>query len=138
MTSKPFSNKPSVNQPKTSGQANTKLVWSDDPKDKPRLDADNGKAKPAEASNDFVKSFNWVAVFRIEKGGRGGKTVTVIDQLPKQEIFLRELCKELKAKCGVGGTYSLEGKEGLIEIQGDKRDQIKAIFEKKGFKYKGM
>ncbi len=118
--------------------SNTKLVWSDDPKDKPRLDADNGKAKPVEATTDFVKSFNWVAVFRIEKGGRGGKTVTVIDQLPKQEIFLRDLCKELKAKCGVGGTYNLDGKEGLIEIQGDKRDQIKAIFEKKGFKYKGM
>lgn len=118
--------------------SNNKLVWSDDPKDKARLDADSGKAKPAEASNDFVKSFNWVAVFRIEKGGRGGKTVTVIDQLPKQEIFLRDLCKELKAKCGVGGTYSLEGKEGLIEIQGDKRDAIKAIFTKKGFKFKGM
>ncbi len=118
--------------------SNSKLVWSDDPKDKARLDADSGKAKAPEASNDFVKSFNWVAVFRIEKGGRGGKTVTVIDQLPKQEIFLRDLCKELKAKCGVGGTYSLEGKEGLIEIQGDKRDAIKAIFTKKGFKFKGM
>ncbi len=118
--------------------SNSKLVWSDDPKDKARLDADNGKAKAPEASNEFVKSFNWVAVFRIEKGGRGGKTVTVIDQLPKQEIFLRDLCKELKAKCGVGGTYSLEGKEGLIEIQGDKRDAIKAIFTKKGFKFKGM
>ena len=118
--------------------SNTKLVWSDDPKDKARVDAENGQQKPAEASNDFVKSFNWVAVFRIEKGGRGGKTVTVIDQLPKQEIFLRDLCKELKAKCGTGGTYSLEGKEGLIEIQGDKRDAIKAIFKKKGFKYKGM
>lgn len=123
---------------KPSSGSNTKLVWSDDPKDKARVDAENGKQKTVEASNDFVKSFNWVAVFRIEKGGRGGKTVTVIDQLPKQEIFLRDLCKELKAKCGTGGTYSLEGKEGLIEIQGDKRDAIKAIFTKKGFKFKGM
>ena len=123
---------------KPSSSGNTKLVWSDDPKDQARLDADNGKAKPVEVSTEHIKSFNWVAVFRIEKGGRGGKTVTVIDQLPKQEIFLRDLCKELKAKCGVGGTYSLEGKEGLIEIQGDKRDAIKAIFTKKGFKFKGM
>jgi translation initiation factor 1 len=121
-----------------SSSGTTKLVWSDDPKDKARLEADNGKAKPVEASNEHIKSFNWVAVFRIEKGGRGGKTVTVIDQLPKQEIFLRDLYKELKAKCGVGGTYSTEGKEGLIEIQGDKRDAIKAIFTKKGFKFKGM
>lgn len=119
-------------------QVGTKLVWSDDPKDATRLAEDAGKVKPPEASDELVKSRNWVAVFRIEKGGRGGKTVTVIDQLPKQEIFLRDLCKELKSKCGVGGTYSLAGKEGLIEIQGDKRDAIKAIFDKKGFRYKGM
>lgn len=123
--------------------SNTKLVWSDDPKDKQKLEEASGKARPAEAkapqaSEDMIKSRNWVAVFRIEKGGRGGKTVTVIDQLPKQEVFLKELCKELKSKCGVGGTYSMDGKEGLVEIQGDKRDQIKAIFDKKGFKYKGM
>ena len=64
--------------------------------------------------------------------------MTVIDNLPKQDLFLRELTKELKNKCGSGGTYSLDGKEGLIEIQGDKRPQIKAIFDKKGYKYKGM
>ena len=81
---------------------------------------------------------NFVAIFRIEKNGRGGKTVTVIDNLPKQEVFLRDLTKELKTKCGTGGTYSTEGREGLIEIQGDKRVQIKAIFDKLGYKYKGM
>lgn len=118
--------------------SNSKLVWSDDPKDKEKLAEANGKKKPTEASDAFVKSTNWVAVFRLEKNGRGGKTVTVIDQLPKQEIFLRELCKELKSKCGTGGTYLMDGKEGVIEIQGDKREPIKAIFEKKGFKYKGM
>lgn len=112
---------------------NTKLVWSDDPIDKARLE--QGDKKP---QTEYVKSTNWVAVFRIEKGGRGGKTVTVIDQLPKHETFLAELCKELKTKCGSGGTYSMEGKEGLIEIQGDKRAAIKAIFDKKGYKYKGM
>jgi translation initiation factor 1 len=74
---------------------------------------------------------------RIEKQGRGGKTVTVVDQLPKQELFLKDLTTELKKKCGAGGTYSLEGKEGLIEIQGEKREQIRALLEKKGFKVKG-
>lgn len=123
---------------KKSTNDNSTLVWSDDPKDKARLEAEAGKAKTKEASDEFVKSTNWVAVFRMEKSGRGGKTVTVIDQLPKQEIFLRDLCKELKNKCGSGGTYSLEGKEGLIEIQGDKRDAIKAIFTKKGYRFKGM
>lgn len=112
-----------------SKNSNYKSVWSDDPKDQAKL-AQNEKEK--------AKSPNWVAVFRLETNQRGGKTVTVIDMLPKQEVFLRELCKELKTKCGSGGTYSTDGREGLIEIQGDKRQAIKAIFDKKGYKYKGM
>lgn len=73
--------------------------------------------------------------FRIEKQGRGGKIVTVMDNLPKQEIFLKELTKEIKSKCGVGGTYRLDGKEGMIEIQGDKIEQIKSLLSKKGIKF---
>ena len=118
--------------------SNNRLVWSDDPKDQKCAKCKEFKPHCKCEPESIVKSTNWVAIFRIEKGGRGGKTVTVIDNLPKQEIFLKDLCKELKAKCGVGGTHSTEGKEGLLEIQGDKRVQIKAIFDKKGYKYKGM
>lgn len=74
---------------------------------------------------------------RIEKQGRSGKTVTVIDGLPKINIFLKDLTKKLKNSCGSGGTFSMEGKEGLIEIQGDKRPQIKSLLEKEGIKVKG-
>lgn len=109
-----------------------KLVWSDDPKDRAALEK-----KPAPAAVD-MRSSHWVAIFRIEKNGRGGKVVTVIDGLPKQDQFLNELCKELKSKCGSGGTYSMDGKMGLIEIQGDKRVPIKEIFSKKGYRFKGM
>jgi translation initiation factor 1 len=77
------------------------------------------------------------AVLRIEKQGRGGKTVTVVDRLPKNEKFLKDLCTELKKKCGSGGTISLEGEDGIVEIQGEKREQIRAILEKKGFLVKG-
>lgn len=114
------------------------LVWSDDPKDKCLTCGqlkNQCKCKKEEAP---LKEYKFVAIFRLEKNGRGGKTVTVIDNLPKQEIFLRDLTKELKSKCGTGGTYLMDGKEGVVEIQGDKRVQIKAIFDKKGFKYKGM
>lgn len=121
---------------------NTKLVWSDDPKDKPLVDGKGISKKDKASKEEFgaydPQSRNFVAVFRLEKSGRGGKTVTVIDCLPKFELFLKDLTKELKSKCGVGGTYLMDGKDGLIEIQGDKRVQIKALFDKKGFKYKGM
>lgn len=84
-----------------------------------------------------VKSYNFVAILRIEKSGRAGKTVTVIDNLPKSEIFLKEWTTKLKKKCGSGGTYNMSGKEGLIEIQGDKRDLIRNILQKEGIKFKG-
>lgn len=118
---------------------NTRLVYSTDPKDNkvcPRCKElqPECQCQPEEA----VISRNFVVKFRLEKNGRGGKTVTVLDGFPKNELFLRDLTKELKAKCGVGGTYSLDGKEGLIEIQGDKRDQIKRILDSKLIKYKGV
>lgn len=109
---------------------NTRLVWSDDPRDQKSLQS------KSEADPPPAHKTGWIAVFRIEKGGRGGKTVTVLDQLPKSEEFLKALCKELKSKCGSGGTYSAA--QGSIEIQGDQRVAIKAIFDKKGLRYKGM
>jgi translation initiation factor 1 len=118
--------------------SNNKLVWTDDPRDQQRLADENSKPRVQEDSGEFVQSTKWTAVFRIEKGGRGGKTVTVIDQLPRQGDFLEKLCKELKSKCGSGGKYEFGPNGGRIEIQGDKRDMIKAIFDKKGIRYKGM
>ncbi len=114
-----------------------KLVWSDDPKDKAKIDAaDNPKL--AEVSLETIKDNQWTGVFRLEKASRGGKTVTVIDQLPRNEAWVKDLCKELKAKCGVGGTYSLSATHAVIEIQGDKRVELKGIFDKKSYRYKGM
>jgi len=83
------------------------------------------------------KSYQFVAVLRIEKNGRGGKTVTVIDRLPKNEVFLKDLTTKLKKKCGTGGTYLTSGKDGVIEIQGDHRELIRTLLEKEGIRSKG-
>jgi translation initiation factor 1 len=84
-----------------------------------------------------LKSFNFVAILRIEKTGRSGKTVTVIDGLPKVNVFLKDLTKKLKNKCGSGGTYLMDGKEGRIEIQGDKRELIRTLLAQEKIKTKG-
>jgi translation initiation factor 1 len=74
-----------------------------------------------------------VAKLRMEKKGRGGKTVTVIYGLPANHEFLRTLCSELKKACGCGGAPTDDG----VELQGDLRDRVRAHLEKKGFAVKG-
>lgn len=74
-----------------------------------------------------------VAKLRMEKKGRGGKTVTVIDGLPRNEGFLKELSLELKRACGTGGTVV----DGGIELHGDLRDRVRGVLAQKGFTVKG-
>lgn len=74
-----------------------------------------------------------VAKLRIEKGGRGGKTVTVVDRLPRNAEFLARLAAELKRACGAGGSAGDES----IEIQGDQRERVRALLAERGFVVKG-
>jgi translation initiation factor 1 len=74
-----------------------------------------------------------VAKLRLEKSGRGGKTVTVVYDLPRNQAFLKALATELKRACGAGGAVV----DDTVEIQGDLRDRIRAALEKKGFTVKG-
>jgi translation initiation factor 1 len=74
-----------------------------------------------------------VAKLRVEKSGRGGKTVTVIYDLPDNQAFLKDLASELKRACGAGGAVV----ENSVEIQGDLRDRIRAVLGKKGWTVKG-
>ena len=75
------------------------------------------------------KSRGRVDILRMT-AGRGGKTVTVVKNfvgigLPEKE----KLAKEMQKTCGTGGTV----KEGRIEIQGDKREEVARILTKAGF-----
>ena len=74
-----------------------------------------------------------VAKLRIEKSGRKGKTVTVVDGLPRNDAFLKKLARELKSACGSGGSASDEH----VEIQGDHRDRLREVLTKKGWQVMG-
>jgi translation initiation factor 1 len=74
-----------------------------------------------------------VVKLRMEKKGRGGKTVTVIDNLPDNAPFLKDLCAELKRACGTGGAVA----DAAIELQGEQRDRVRALLAKKGYVIKG-
>ena len=72
-------------------------------------------------------------VLRVEKKGRGGKTVTVVDGLPQNAAFVAGLASELKRACGTGGTAA----DGAVEIQGDQRDRLRPLLAARGFRVKG-
>jgi translation initiation factor 1 len=72
-----------------------------------------------------------VRIFR-EKGGRGGKTVTVIRGLPERGPALEARAQELKRLVGAGGTL----KDGVVEIQGDHRERIVERLKTLGYNVK--
>jgi translation initiation factor 1 len=67
-----------------------------------------------------------------ETKGRKGKGVTLISGIPLAEDELKEVAKQLKARCGAGGTV----KDGVIEIQGDHRDALLEELRKRGWTVK--
>lgn len=83
------------------------------------------KAQVITASDGFAK-------VRRETKGRKGKGVVTITGLGLNDKALKELAKKLKQTCGSGGSVIGE----VIEIQGDKREEIKSVLEKNGFKVK--
>jgi len=84
----------------------------------------NPENAPEEPKSTPVKADHFVSksIIRVhlEKKGRGGKPVSIIKGLEMTDAYMKDIAKDLKAKCGVGGSQ----KNGEIILQGDQRDKI--------------
>ncbi|MEO6190267.1 MAG: translation initiation factor [Saprospiraceae bacterium] len=82
---------------------------------------------------ELIKNTNYanqIVRIQLDSKLRGGKAVTKIMGLELMEKDMESLAKELKQKCGVGGSV----KENIILIQGDHVNKIIPILIAKGFK----
>lgn len=71
-------------------------------------------------------------IVRIDRSGRGGKQVTLVQGFVGTEEDLASLGKTLKTRCGVGGSV----KDGEIIIQGDFRDRAVKLLTEMGYRAK--
>ncbi|WAT02686.1 stress response translation initiation inhibitor YciH [Rouxiella chamberiensis] len=100
---------------------NSRLVYS----------TDSGRIEEPKAKVERPKGDGVVRIQR-QTSGRKGKGVCLITGVDADDATLEKLAAELKKKCGCGGAV----KDGVIEIQGDKRDLLKQLLEVKGYKVK--
>lgn len=68
----------------------------------------------------------------LDRNHRGGKTVTLVRGFVGSDEDLKELAKELKNRCGVGGS----AKDGEIIIQGAHRERVLQILLERGYRAK--
>ena len=93
---------------------------------------DSAPPTPTKTSQRGQKNTNRGRVDIIRQTAhRGGKGVTVARNFTGISLAEKqELAKKMQKACGVGGTV----KDGCIEIQGDKREEMKRILIEAGFK----
>ena len=101
--------------------SNSRLVYS----------TDSGRIAEEKTAPERPKGDGIVRIQR-QTSGRKGKGVCLVTGIDADDAELIKIAAELKKKCGCGGAV----KDGIIEIQGDKRDLIKSLLEAKGMKVK--
>ena len=105
---------------------NTKLVYSTD-RPVPRKKKPPKKVIQTNADPPHQK-----VIIRLDRKGRGGKSVTIIEGLQMSQGKKTSFLKQLKGKLGTGGTV----RDALLEIQGDHCTAIMTELEKMGYKPK--
>ena len=87
--------------------------------------------RPTTAAEPAPKTEQIVRV-QPTRGGKGGKTVTVIRGLELDSKGIKVLLKKLKTRIGSGGT----AKDGVIELQGDQVDLALELLTQEGYRPK--
>ena len=112
--------------PLTMAEKNTKLVYSTDTA-VPRKGKPDVKEFPAALQPAQQK-----VTVRLDRKGRGGKSVTVVEGLQIPEKQQGILLKRLKSGLGTGGTL----RDAALEILGDHREALMTILEEMGYQPK--
>jgi len=112
---------------------NSRLVYSTDPAANQRCPRCKELLAECTCQGPEAVPASLTVKLRLEKGGRGGKAVTVLYDLPRNPEFLKELATKLKKACGTGGT----AKESTVELQGDYRERLRQLLPTMGYKVKG-
>ena len=93
---------------------------------------DEGRIRPDKQKENPVPKGDGIVRVGRETKGRKGKGMTIITGIPLHPEGLKNLAKQLKQKCGTGGTV----KARTIEIQGDHRDLLIAELQSMGYTVK--
>ena len=106
------------------GGAGSRLVYSTEgaaPKSAPRAPSTPaGGIRPAPGKGIRV---------RLEKRP-GGRDITTVLGLVGSAAQVEALARDLRAACGAGGTV----RDGVIELQGDQCDKVRAALHQRGIK----
>lgn len=108
---------------KDKDEKKNRVVFSTNPNFKPEPD-DTNEAETLAPTQQTL----YIVIERL----KGGKVATVVENFIGTTTDLETLGKQLKTKCGVGGTV----KDGVIIIQGEQRDKAIAYLSSLGYKTK--
>jgi translation initiation factor 1 len=100
------------------------IVFSTDPNFRPEEEEQQEQETLAPAQQQLRVT--------LDKKQRAGKVVTLVEGFVGTESDLEKLGKELKTKCGAGGSV----KDGLILVQGDYKEKVVKWLQDWGYKAK--
>jgi translation initiation factor 1 len=106
----------------TGGEATTGLQKSPKRSQPPAPSSSKGLKPPAAAGGKGIR-------VRLERRP-GGRDITTVLGVPGRADAIASLARDLRAACGAGGTV----REGIIELQGDQCDKVRAVLTAKGIK----